>query len=194
MSAWPHVETPRHHHVGHRRRPLTSRYSTTVSGLQIHGLPAHGQIPNRQRSSIRTTITTATHIPNTCFRCREQPDSESARTARLRRPRRRPCHHPMAPPTTPQHHRFRIHHPPAAALCRPDRTSTKETAQDLISAFRSRPPQRNMAIRLHPHLPRQRFRHRNHHLARRPLQIRTPRLRSQTRNRQHRPRHVQRDR
>ncbi len=80
-------------------------------------------------------------------------------------PRRRPAHDPMAP--RPARSRsVDLHHPAATHRRRTDRTRTEKAAEVVLHPLRSRPPQRNLAIRLPPLPPRQQRSYRSPGLAR----------------------------
>ena len=70
---------------------------------------------------------------------------------------------------------------------RPDHPEPRKTTQELLSPVRSRPTQRDLAVRLHPLAPRRRHRRGDPELARRPLPL--PALLHRPRPRHRRRRH-----
>ncbi len=180
--------------------PCSSRARSLAEVARRYGVHqswvvrAHRPLPGGGRSRVRApippaqTVTDATAPATVELVLRLRKDYRA-------RPRRRPGHHRLAPG---HHHditvsRSTIHRIlTAPASVDP---GAEEAAEVVLHPVRGRATERDLAVRLHPlppHPPRAApwRRHRDHHLARRPLPLRPARLRTPPGHRTNRPAHL----
>ena len=167
------------------------RSGRPVRPFEVVGYPLGGPIPLGGRHRFRGPVPSAAHIADG-DPCRGgRAGGEPTLRAVLPRPRRRPPHRLLAPPTAPPDHRFALHDPAPFRRSGSRGAQREETPEVVLRPVRRRSAQRDVAVRLHPLAPRHRCRHRDHHLARRPFTLRPVRHRTSAHNRPDRRRHLQ---
>ena len=178
-----HVESPPGHHRRAHREPDPSPRSPPTTACTVLGLPAHGPLPRRGRGRVRAPLPAPARPP----RPRHPPTTvelvlRAAQEADRRRPGRRRRHHRAGTSNTTTRSPVAGHHPPDPGPRRrwSPRTRRSDPSPPTSGSRPSSPtrpgsptsPTTGSPARRPP-----RRRHRDHHLARRPLPLRPARHR-----------------
>ena len=182
-----HVQGAAGDHCTVRRGPGARRGRRAVRRPPFLGVPAPRPLPGRGRGSARAALPTAEDLTDCGPGDHGRGDRQAPQGAPGGRTRRRPRHHRLAPRAPRRGPGVGIHGGPHPDSARPGHPATCEATQVLLPAVRSRPTQRDLAVRLHPLPAGHRSRHRDPDLARRPLPLRTAHQRPCPGHRPHRP-------